>query len=140
MGLVHRGQQNQLVGPPVPAAVVSTTENAPAPPTDDDHNVWDCDNLTTWISSPPRPWPDEDVVTDNEGMFWMKTVYTALQDNNEKFQNAFGGTCQSGQLLLQGYAQELENGRFLRQAYVYQGDDDYGHDVKIASPQCQDHF
>ena len=86
--------------------------------------IWNCD-LTTWIGTPPRN------EQEHGGMFWMNKEYTALQDPERNLTNSWGGTCQHGQLLLQGYDQELQNGNFLRNAYVYHGDKDYSHDRRL---------
>lgn len=47
--------------------------------------------------------------------------------------NELNGTCQLGQLLLQGYEQELTNGKNLRNAYVYNSTatDDSSHDDRL---------
>ena len=94
------------------------------------HPKWDC-NLTTWISTPPRSFDETDVAMSGGGSFWMNKKYTALQDPQHNLNNLWGGTCQRGQLLLQGYDQELKNGQFLREAYLYKGDKDYGHDARL---------
>ncbi|KAL7562211.1 hypothetical protein ACA910_013466 [Epithemia clementina (nom. ined.)] len=94
----------------------------------DYNHVWDCD-LTTWIGAPSREYSNGQ--EGGVGMFWMDKEYTALKDPNNNLSNLWGGTCQRGQLIMQGYDQELQNGKFLRDAYVYQGDGDYGHDRRL---------
>lgn len=53
------------------------------------------------------------------GVVLFEKRYDALQDEGNPIGNILGGTCQKGQLILQGYEQELQNGQALRQAYVY---------------------
>ena len=85
--------------------------------------VWDC-NLTTYTSPPP---PDriqqeegaEFTVLENEGMFLFEKHYDTLSNPQYNLSNALNGTCQLGQLLMQGYQQEVTNGQHLRDAYVF---------------------
>jgi hypothetical protein len=49
-------------------------------------------------------------------LFLLEKRYDAL---HEPMSNYLNGTCQVGQLLEPGYEQELRNGQFLRDAYVY---------------------
>ena len=54
-------------------------------------------------------------------MFLFEKRYDALETSpfGGDNKNQLNGTCQLGQLILQGYQQELQNGKFLRDAYVY---------------------
>ena len=87
----------------------------------EENNVWDCD-LTTLLA-PPSPREidveeDRNPPTGTEAMFLYEKVYDALQP---PLKNELNGTCQVGQLLLQGYEQEIMNGKNIRQAYLYNG-------------------
>ena len=83
---------------------------------------WDC-NLTTYLATPPpqRIAQEEGYVSPNgqSGTVLFEKRYDALQDPGDNLSNVLNGTCQQGQLILQGYEQELQNGQFLRDAYVY---------------------
>jgi len=70
-----------------------------------------------------KPWEidDEEDSQDLDGlgaMFLYEKRYDALQYPSLGLKNELNGTCQSGQLLLRGYVQELHNGRMLRRTYV----------------------
>jgi len=56
--------------------------------------------------------------------------YDALGYPEAGLTNELNGTCQLGQLLLQGYEQEIQNGRILREAYAYEINS-YDHDEKM---------
>jgi hypothetical protein len=117
--------------------------------------VWDCDLST--ILAPPNPnrvkeeEGDTTVTTtsstttqDKDAMFLFEKKYDALiphpvegEDSTStttttmSFSNALNGTCQVGQLLLQGYEQELQNGQFLRDAYLYDSTQKFTHDERM---------
>jgi hypothetical protein len=111
--------------------------------------VWDCD-LTT-ILAPPNPnhvkeeEGDTTVPTtstqDKDAMFLFEKKYDALiphpaegedsASTTMPFANELNGTCQVGQLLLQGYEQELQNGQFLRDAYFYDSTQKFNHDERM---------
>lgn len=87
--------------------------------------IWDCE-LTT-LTAPPAPPAILDLETtgnidsDEVGygeMFLFDKQYDAL-DEPPFYSNILNGTCQVGQLLLQGYPQEYFNGDLLRQTYVH---------------------
>lgn len=87
--------------------------------------AWNC-NLTTYLATPPpqRIAQEEGYVNPDayqSGLVLFEKRYDALQDpgRSNQFSNILNGTCQQGQLILQGYEQELQNGQFLRNAYVY---------------------
>jgi hypothetical protein len=100
--------------------------------------IWDCD-LTTLLA-PPTPLH----IMEEEGtkllsaaaksMFLFDKHYDALPGGKGgeggRNSNIFNGTCQLGQLLLQGYDQLLINGQFLRNAYLYESGT-YNHDVRM---------
>jgi len=101
-----------------------------------DTGVWDCD-LTT-IMAPPSP-EQVDEEEDKESASWWDTDnsfflfekhYDALGYPEAGLTNELNGTCQLGQLLLQGYEQEIQNGRILREAYAYEINS-YDHDEKM---------
>eukprot|EP00542_Grammatophora_oceanica_P022142 CAMPEP_0194036752 /NCGR_PEP_ID=MMETSP0009_2-20130614/9116_1 /TAXON_ID=210454 /ORGANISM="Grammatophora oceanica, Strain CCMP 410" /LENGTH=639 /DNA_ID=CAMNT_0038678635 /DNA_START=42 /DNA_END=1961 /DNA_ORIENTATION=- len=81
-------------------------------------SVWNCD-LTTFLS-PPSPLHVEEeegwTPAGSDAMFLFEKKYDALQ---APLSNELEGSCQAGQLILQGYEQELANGQHLRNAYVY---------------------
>ena len=85
-----------------------------------DTAVWNC-GLTTFLAPPtPRVINQEEGVygSESDAMFLFEKKYDALTFPQH---NGLNGTCQQGQLLLQGYDQELKNGEYLRTAYVYDG-------------------
>lgn len=78
--------------------------------------VWNCNDLTTTMAVP-------DTSTDTESFFVFDKRYDALSFPEDGLVNELNGTCQMGQLLLQGYHQELENGKMLRQTYGFNAQD-----------------
>lgn len=76
--------------------------------------VWNC-NLTSHAAS--------------SGTTIFEKRYDALFDP-PLLSNALNGTCQVGQLLDQGYDQELRNGQFLRDAYLYDATS-FTHDTRM---------
>eukprot|EP00547_Thalassionema_nitzschioides_P006642 CAMPEP_0194217684 /NCGR_PEP_ID=MMETSP0156-20130528/21979_1 /TAXON_ID=33649 /ORGANISM="Thalassionema nitzschioides, Strain L26-B" /LENGTH=583 /DNA_ID=CAMNT_0038946799 /DNA_START=48 /DNA_END=1799 /DNA_ORIENTATION=- len=98
---------------------------------DNYNEIWDCD-LTTFLSPPsPRTVDEEeqngDSGSSSDAMFLFEKRYDALLFPQE---NELGGTCQKGQLLLRGYDQELVNGQYLRNAYVFDGSN-MEHDITM---------
>lgn len=89
-----------------------------------DEQKWDCE-LKTMTSPPSQPEILQlekngagNIQIDGEGaMFLFEKNYDALHDPPQ-LKNTLNGTCQTGQLLLRGYVQELHNGRMLRKAYT----------------------
>jgi len=67
----------------------------------------------------------------SQAMFIFEKHYDALRDPSNNLANVLRGTCQVGQLILRGYEQELQNGKFLRDAYIYFGESDEGHDSRM---------
>lgn len=83
--------------------------------------VWDCD-LTTYISPPTPKRVSKEGDTDagsDEAMFLFEKQYDALLSPQINLSNYFQGTCQMGQLILRGYEQTTANGKFLREAYIF---------------------
>ena len=110
--------------------------------------VWDCE-LTT-LTAPPAPpaildleTTGEDTDPDEEGegeMFLFDKRYDAL-DLPPYYSNILNGTCQAGQLLLQGYPQEYFNGNLLRQAYLHDIDtNDNSTDEDMVENMCLFHL
>jgi hypothetical protein len=100
-----------------------------------DTSRWDC-ALTT-VMAPPDP----NAVSQEEGdstswlpddaFFLYEKVYDALNSAEDgALKNELNGSCQVGQMLLQGYEQQIENGKILRQAYGYL-ENDYSHDERM---------
>jgi hypothetical protein len=97
--------------------------------------IWDCE-LTT-IMAPPSP----NTVAQEEGtydpnhhpedaFFLFEKRYDALGHPADGLTNELNGTCQVGQLLMQGYEQEIANGRILRKAYAFKSET-YEHDERM---------
>lgn len=98
-----------------------------------DTGVWNCD-LKTYMS-PPATTKEKGKEVDEQGNlleeepdFLFEKRYDALLSEHShgsgsiQTGNILNGTCQMGQLLARGYEQELSNGKHLRQAYFYDGD------------------
>jgi hypothetical protein len=100
---------------------------------DPESAIWDCD-LTTLLAPPtPKHVQEEEsqkIMTADTSMFLFEKKYDALHDMEHGFTNLLNGTCQEGQLLLQGYEQQLTNGQHLRNAYLYKGGT-YSHDERM---------
>ena len=78
--------------------------------------------------------PIEETITQMSGMgatFLFEKRYDAAHSPNDSShfpaerQNDLGGTCQLGQLILQGYDQSYTNGELLKKAYVNDPDSNY---------------
>jgi len=92
--------------------------------------IWDCE-LTTLTAPPAQPevlsledHPSSSYELDvdldeaaKNSMFLFEKRYDALH-NPPQLRNVLNGTCEVGQLLLRGYAQELANGQMLRSTYI----------------------
>lgn len=102
--------------------------------TTDETAIWNCD-LTTILAPPaPNRVKEEEKDYTNFGinlMFLYEKRFDALEDPEDGLTNELNGTCQVGQLLLQGYEQEIANGKMLRDAYVYDDRKPYGHDERM---------
>ena len=97
--------------------------------------VWDCDLKT--IMAPPMISTiehEEGVAADYNGddfaFFLFEKRFDALRFPADELTNELNGTCQLGQLILQGYEQEITNGHLLRDAYLFRSDD-YSHDERM---------
>jgi hypothetical protein len=102
--------------------------------TNTETSVWDCD-LTT-LMAPPSLYTikqEEGLPTninDNLAFFLFEKRYDALRYPEDGLTNELNGTCKVGQLILQGYEQEIANGRLLRNVYLYEGGQ-YDHDERM---------
>ena len=84
-------------------------------------SVWNC-NLTTWMVL-PTPFDGSSASPAFFEKHYDGLMHTSLA-------NELNGTCQRGQLLWQGYDQEMTNGKHLRDAYVYNSKN-YDHDTRL---------
>ena len=75
-----------------------------------DTSQWDC-NLNTILAPPTSP----SIPPNSNNIMIMEKKYDALK---APLKNELNGSCQLGQLLLQGYIQEVRNGVILRKAYL----------------------
>jgi hypothetical protein len=94
---------------------------------DEPDGIWDC-QLKTLLST--RPYDnnhDEGTQSvsvsnsDDRGQFVVEKIYDAFLGEKvpSPYRNTMNGTCQDGQLIQQGYDQQIQNGQYLRDAYVY---------------------
>jgi hypothetical protein len=100
--------------------------------TNPETSIWDC-NLAAYIAPPPPKEISKQEGNNNnhdEAMFLFEKRYDALNNPKMNLNNHLRGTCQLGQLLLQGYEQEYTNGQILRDAYVYD-ETAYNHDARM---------
>jgi hypothetical protein len=116
-----------------------------------DTGIWDCDDLTTFMTSPSRNGTTTTTTTStgtgissasaststktmksvvDPAFFLFEKRYDALNFPNDGLTNALNGTCQMGQLLQQGYDQQIKNGKLLRDAYTYKKGE-YDHDERM---------
>jgi len=80
-----------------------------------DTSKWDC-NLDTILAPPTSPSiKKESSNKQQKKMILFEKKYDALKT---PLNNELNGTCQLGQLLLQGYIQEVTNGQILKKAYL----------------------
>eukprot|EP00531_Pseudo-nitzschia_arenysensis_P018394 CAMPEP_0116123460 /NCGR_PEP_ID=MMETSP0329-20121206/4763_1 /TAXON_ID=697910 /ORGANISM="Pseudo-nitzschia arenysensis, Strain B593" /LENGTH=607 /DNA_ID=CAMNT_0003617383 /DNA_START=116 /DNA_END=1939 /DNA_ORIENTATION=- len=91
--------------------------------------IWDCE-LTTMLST--RPIGETPNSETDSGQFLVEKIYDAFAGERPPvpYRNIMNGTCQDGQLIQQGYDQQIRNGQFLRDAYVF--DDSAGEGVTDA--------
>mmetsp|Transcript_6453 Transcript_6453/g.13323 ORF Transcript_6453/g.13323 Transcript_6453/m.13323 type:complete len:594 (+) Transcript_6453:145-1926(+) len=84
--------------------------------------IWDCD-LTTVLATRPN--------SEDGAGFLVEKIYDAFEGERPPipYRNTMNGTCQDGQLIQQGYDQQIKNGQFLRDAYIF---DDELSEGKIA--------
>jgi len=97
--------------------------------------VWDCDDLTTFMTSPSRnetgiSSTTKTTIPVDPAFFLFEKRYDALHFPRDGLTNILNGTCQMGQLLQQGYDQQIKNGKLLREAYTYRKGD-YNHDARM---------
>ena len=102
--------------------------------------VWNC-SLTIDMALDPRASANDN---DNDNNDVTTTLfekrYDALMDQPDGLSNNLFGTCQTGQLLQQGYEQHVINGQILRDAYSYDSTT-YDHDIsmRLLDLNVQDH-
>lgn len=100
--------------------------------TNQETSKWDCD-LTTMMAPPnPEHIKQEegmDRIEGSDAVALFEKHYDGLQGISNVY-NKLHGTCQIGQLILQGYEQSYQNGQFLRSAYCYDGNS-YDHDLRM---------
>lgn len=101
-----------------------------------DQGIWDCDLKAEM--APPTPFHEkqqEQQQDDTEGysskVALFEKSYDALMHPEHDLSNSLLGTCQTGQLLLQGYEQHTVNGQILREAYTYDGSTLGDHDPQM---------
>lgn len=75
--------------------------------------VWDCDDFTNTYAPPPPELQDENAM---QAMALFQLQHDARGPDGR--QNDLKGTCHIGELLAQGYEQEIINGQHLRDAYI----------------------
>jgi len=91
---------------------------------------WDCD-LTTFMATPFRGGiPSSGDHIANAGSLLFEKKYDGLEDPVDGLSNVLNGTCEMGQLLRQGYDQQMANGNILREAYAYRAGE-YDHDERM---------
>jgi hypothetical protein len=84
-----------------------------------DTGIWNCDLKT--YSSPPATTKEKGKQVDEDGNLLEEEPDFLFEKRYDAAHNILNGTCQLGQLLAKGYEQELSNGKHLRQAYFYDG-------------------
>ena len=82
--------------------------------------VWDCD-LNDILALPSAAKSDSATLL-------LEKKYDALE---LPLKNSLNGTCATGQLMLRGAQQELQNGEHLRNAYTYDGSVLFTHDPRM---------
>ena len=98
---------------------------------DEPDGIWNC-KLRTIMSTRPYNYDDTSTSSttntntatlESDGMFLIEKVYNAFHGDGESspYKNHLNGTCQDGQLIQQGYDQQVLNGQSLRDAYMYNG-------------------
>jgi Histidine phosphatase superfamily (branch 2) len=100
-----------------------------------DTSRWDCELNTVMAPPDPNAVAQEEGDSTNflpdDAFFLYEKVYDALNSGEEgALRNELNGTCQVGQLLVQGYEQQIQNGKILREAYGYR-ENDYSHDERM---------
>ena len=97
--------------------------------TNEETGVWDC-ALKSMLMPPSAERVMEEEETKEQAetdleipksLFFFTASYDALK---KPLSNTLNGTCQVGQLLLQGYEQQVKNGEILREAYLWESQTD----------------
>jgi hypothetical protein len=104
---------------------------------DIDTGVWDC-NLTTFMTQPKVASAKNN---GQQAMFLFKKRYDSLQFRQDRLTNELNGTCQLGQLVYQGYDQQLKNGKILRDTYAFRkGELDKDERMRLIDLSLQDYI
>jgi len=104
---------------------------------DEPDGIWDC-QLTTLLATRPNGF-GRSAGPQDKGQFVVEKIYDAFQGEKvpSPYRNTMNGTCQDGQLIEQGYDQQVQNGKHLRDAYVYddgptaKGEEDLGVEPQV---------
>mmetsp|Transcript_3972 Transcript_3972/g.9729 ORF Transcript_3972/g.9729 Transcript_3972/m.9729 type:complete len:707 (+) Transcript_3972:50-2170(+) len=101
--------------------------------------VWDCNLKTIMLATEPNPritvGPHSKTENNDHdhdhGSFLVEKVYDAFLEGDRRssstssvftpYKNHLNGTCQKGQLIQQGYDQQVTNGQILRNRYIKDG-------------------
>jgi hypothetical protein len=101
--------------------------------------IWDC-NLTTFMTQPSRKSIQAQAANDDP-FFLFEKRYDALSYPQDHLTNELNGTCQVGQLLQRGHAQQITNGKILRDAYTYRkGEVDHDERMRLLDLSLQDYL
>lgn len=94
--------------------------------------VWDCDDMKTVMAMPKRGSAGSNSTSSHpyRPILLFEKAYDALSDPDDNLGNSLNGTCQMGQLLQQGYEQQIQNGKILREAYAYK-EGEFEHDQRM---------
>jgi hypothetical protein len=99
--------------------------------------IWDCD-LTTFMTQPDAATEKRN---DQRAMFLFEKQYDSIQFREDHLTNELNGTCQMGQLLYQGYDQQLKIGKILRDAYTFRkGEFDKDERMRLIDLSLQDYI
>lgn len=96
----------------------------------DQTGKWDCDDLMTFQATPTRNGTSTHSGQNDLPLVLFEKKYDALSFPQEGLSNVLNGTCQMGQLIQQGYYQQIANGKIIRDAYAYV-EGEYDHDERM---------
>lgn len=94
--------------------------------TNPETGVWDCPLKTLVMPPSPTRVVEEEEEEGAEVDIFAKSMFLFTKDYDAlkaPQANVLNGTCELGQLILQGYEQQVKNGQFLRDAYLYEEGD-----------------
>jgi hypothetical protein len=99
--------------------------------------IWDC-NLTTFMT---QPHVAIEKSLEPQAKFLFEKRYDSLLFRDDHLTNELNGTCQMGQLLYQGYDQQVHNGKILRDAYTFRkGEYDKDERMRLIDLSLQDYI